>query len=90
MDYVYETRLELLRPHDFTSLDAYFDATRDALVRALRAYEAEVEAYERALRARRLAELQRQQKRAVDAARRLLASGASRRRRQTARRSSFF
>jgi hypothetical protein len=31
--------------------DAYIDATRDALVRALRAYEAEAEACERALRA---------------------------------------
>ena len=55
MDYVYETRL---CPHEeFTSLD---DA-RYALMRALRAYEAEAEACERALRARRRAELQRQQ-----------------------------
>jgi hypothetical protein len=38
MDYGYETRLELLCPHDssFTSLDAYIDAMLDALVRALR------------------------------------------------------
>jgi hypothetical protein len=83
MDYVYETRL---CPHDeFTSLDA----TRDALVRALRVYKAEAEACERALRARRRAELQRQQTAAVNAeARRPFASGV--RRRQTARRSSSF
>jgi hypothetical protein len=96
MDYVYVTRLELPFPHDssFTSLDAYIDATRDALVRALRTYEAEAEECQHALRARRLAELQRQQKaakRAVDTAHRLpsslLASGASRRRQAHVRRS---
>jgi hypothetical protein len=77
MDYVYETRL---CPHEeFTSLD---DA-RYALVRALRAYEAEAEACERALRARRRAELQRQQAAAKRPAERrpLPPSGVSRRRR---------
>ena len=57
MDYVYETRL-FPRAEAFASLD---DA-RDALVRALRAYESEAEACERALRSQGLAELQRQQK----------------------------
>jgi hypothetical protein len=63
---------------------------RDALVRALRACKCEAEACERALRARRRAELQRQEKqeaRAVDAARRLPL--ASRRRQARPRRSSF-
>jgi hypothetical protein len=60
MDYVYETRL-YPRAEEFASLD---DA-RDALVRALRAYEAEAEACERALRAQSRAELQRQQKAAA-------------------------
>ncbi len=46
MDYVYETLL-FPRAEAFASMD---DA-RDALVRALRAYEAEAEACERALRA---------------------------------------
>jgi hypothetical protein len=57
MHYVYETRL-FPRAEAFASMDD----VRDALVRALRAYEAEVEAFERALRAQRLAELQHQQK----------------------------
>jgi hypothetical protein len=55
--HVYETRL-FPRAEAFASLD---DA-RFALVRALREYEAEAEACERALRAQRLAELRRQQK----------------------------
>ena len=89
MDYerVYETRLCPHPDEEFTSLD---DA-RDALVRALRAYEAEAEACERALRAQSRAELQRQQAAAVDTeARRplALASGVRSRRRQTARRAS--
>ena len=78
MDYVYETRLYPLA-EAFASLD---DA-RDALVRALREYEYEAEACERALRAQRLAELQRQQKQAASAKRRPLprffAGGARRR-----------
>jgi hypothetical protein len=68
--HVYETRL-FPRAQAFASLD---DA-RDALVRALREYEAEAEACERALRAQRLAELRRQQtaaKRAASATRRPL------------------
>jgi hypothetical protein len=65
MDYVYETRL-FPRAEAFASLD---DA-RDALVRALRAYQAEAEACERALRSQSLAELQRQQKAAKRAAER--------------------
>jgi hypothetical protein len=93
MDYerVYETRLCPHPDEEFTSLD---DA-RDALVRALRAYEAEAEACERALQARSRAELQRQQTAAVNAEARRplpLASGVSKRR-QTAmmrRASSFF
>jgi Skp family chaperone for outer membrane proteins len=64
MDYVYETRL-FPRAEAFASMD---DA-RDALVRALRAYESEAEACERALRAQGLAELQRQQKAAKRALR---------------------
>jgi hypothetical protein len=82
MDYVYETRL-FPRAEAFASMD---DA-RDALVRALRAYEAEAEACERALRAQGLAELQRQQKAA--AKRRPLprfASGVSSRRRRAEKR----
>jgi hypothetical protein len=66
--HVYETRL-FPRAEAFASLD---DA-RDALVRALREYEYEAEACERALRAQRLAELRRQQtaaKRAASATRR--------------------
>jgi hypothetical protein len=78
MYHVYETRL-FPRAEAFASMD---DA-RDALVRALRAYEAEAEACERALRAQRLAELQRQQKQAASAKRRPLprffAGGARRR-----------
>ena len=58
--HVYETRL-FPRAEAFASLD---DA-RDALVRALREYEYEAEACERALRAQRLAELRRQQKTAA-------------------------
>jgi hypothetical protein len=65
--HVYETRL-FPRAEAFASLD---DA-RDALVRALREYEAEAEACERALRAQRLAELRRQQKQAASAKRRPL------------------
>ena len=60
VNHVYETRL-FPRAEAFASLD---DA-RDALVRALREYEYEAEACERALRAQRLAELRRQQKPAV-------------------------
>jgi hypothetical protein len=73
MDFVYETRLELICPHAcfFPSFDAYIATTRDALVKARRAYECEAEACESALRTRRRAELQRQQARAVAAARRL-------------------
>jgi hypothetical protein len=79
--HVYETRL-FPRAEAFASLD---DA-RDALVRALREYEYEAEACERALRAQRLAELRRQQtaaKRAASAKRRPLffACDARRRRR---------
>jgi hypothetical protein len=55
--HVYETRL-FPRAEAFASMDD----VRDALVRALREYEAEAEACERALRAQRLAELHRQQK----------------------------
>ena len=51
-----------IRPSaSFPSLDAYIDATRDALVKALRAYECEAEACEAALRTHRRAERQRQQ-----------------------------
>ena len=60
VNHVYETRL-FPRAEAFASLD---DA-RDALVRALREYEYEAEACERALRAQRLAELRRQQKSAA-------------------------
>ena len=79
--HVYETRL-FPRAEAFASLD---DA-RDALVRALREYEYEAEACERALRAQRLAERRRQQtaaKRAARATRRSLsfASCDARRRR---------
>ena len=82
INHVYETRL-FPRPEAFASLD---DA-RDALVRALRAYEYEAEACERALRAQRLAERRRQQtaaKRAARATRRSLsfASSCDARRRQ--------
>lgn len=71
MDYVYKTRFSLICPNvSFKSLDAYIAATRDALVKALRAYECEAEACEAALRARCLAERQRQQRaRAVAEAR---------------------
>ena len=72
VNHVYETRL-FPRAEAFASLD---DA-RDALVRALREYEYEAEACERALRAQRLAELRRQQtaaKRAAGATRRPLLS----------------
>ena len=70
VDYVYETRLKLICPSltSFPNLDAYIAATRDALVRELRAYEYE-EAHqswhddtELLLRAFRLAEVERQQK----------------------------
>jgi hypothetical protein len=85
MDYVYETRL-FPRAEAFASMD---DA-RDALVRALRAYEAEAEACERALRAQGLAELQRQQIAAKRAAERRplhgFASGVSSRRRRAEKR----
>ena len=78
--HVYETRL-FPRAEAFASLD---DA-RDALVRALRAYEYEAEACERALRAQRLAELRRQQtaaKRAAGATRRPLFFSCDARRRR--------
>jgi hypothetical protein len=77
---VYETQL-FLRAESFASLD---DA-RDALVRALREYEAEAEACERALRAQRLAELRRQHtaaKRAASATRRPLFFACDARRRR--------
>jgi hypothetical protein len=82
VNHVYETRL-FPRAEAFASLD---DA-RDALVRALREYEYEAEACERALRAQRLAELRRQQtaakKRAARATRRsLFFSSCDARRRQ--------
>ena len=81
INHVYETRL-FPRAEAFASLD---DA-RDALVRALREYEYEAEACERALRAQRLAELRRQQtakKRAARATRRsLFFSSCDARRRQ--------
>jgi hypothetical protein len=82
-NHVYDTRL-YPRAEAFASLD---DA-RDALGRALREYEYEAEACERALRAQRLAELRRQQtaaKRAAGATRRPLffsSCDARRRRRQ--------
>ena len=72
VNHVYETRL-FPRAEAFASLD---DA-RDALVRALREYEYEAEACERALRAQRLAELRRQQKKTAVAKKR--AAGATRR-----------
>ena len=85
INHVYETRL-FPRAEAFASLD---DA-RDALVRALREYEYEAEACERARSAQRLAERRRQQqtaeakKRAAGATRRSfsLASCDARRRRQ--------
>ena len=82
VNHVYETRL-FPRAEAFASLD---DA-RDALVRALREYEAEAEACERALRAQRLAELRRQQsaaakKRAARSATRCSSCDARRRRRR--------
>ena len=81
VNHVYETRL-FPRAEAFASLD---DA-RDALVRALREYEYEAEACERALRAQRLAERRRQQtaaKRAAGATRRpLFFSSCDARRRQ--------
>jgi hypothetical protein len=69
VDYVYETRLKLICPSltSFPNLDAYIAATRDALLRELRAYEYE-EAHQswhdetELLRAFRLAEVERQQK----------------------------
>jgi hypothetical protein len=80
VNHVYETRL-FPRAEAFASLD---DA-RDALVRALREYEYEAEACERALRAQRLAELRRQQtaaKRAAGATRRPLFFSCDTRRRR--------
>ena len=82
VNHVYETRL-FPRAEAFASLD---DA-RDALVRALREYEYEAEACERALRAQRLAELRRQQsaaakKRAARSATRCSSCDARRRQRR--------
>ena len=81
INHVYETRL-FPRAEAFASLD---DA-RDALVRALREYEHEAEACERALRAQRLAELRRQQtaakKRAARSATRCSSCDARRRQRR--------
>jgi hypothetical protein len=66
VDYVFATRVRLIAPSlKFLSLNAYVDATRDALVQALRAFECEFEACEDAKRAQRRAEVRRQQRAAA-------------------------
>jgi len=64
--HVFATRVRPIPPSlKFRSLDAYVDATRAALVQALRAFECEFEACEDAERAQRRAEVRRQQRAAA-------------------------
>jgi hypothetical protein len=64
--HVFATRPVLIVPSlKFWSLDAYVDATRAALVQAVRAFECEFEACEDAERTQRRAEVRRQQRAAA-------------------------